>query len=128
MTTPWGSILSRVKGLVAGGLMGVITSWMIVGGYVFGIGYALEHVGRSCRLTKHLTSSLQDGLVVIGLAVSVLLIGAFLIESRKHRGVPEVGEWGWHMFVLWLWFIGATCVLFVLLAVWLGCSTWYFFR
>ena len=37
--------MKRVKQLAAGFLMGVITSWMIVGGYVLGVGYAMEHVG-----------------------------------------------------------------------------------
>jgi hypothetical protein len=92
--------MKRVKQLAAGLLMGVITSWMIVGGYVLGVGYAMDHVGHSCKLQRHVANDLANGFAWIGLGVSGLLVITFMAESWKHEGVPEVGDWGSHMFVL----------------------------
>ena len=53
---------------------------------------------------------------------------AFMAESWKHEGVPEVGEWGSHMFVLLLWFVIANGLVFLLLAFWVGCGAWSLIR
>ena len=118
----------RVKHLFAGLLMGVITSWMIVGGYVLGVGYAMEHVGRSCRLRGYVTTGLMDGFVLVGLAVSAVLVIAPIVESWKHKGVPEVGDWGAHMFVILVWLMVGNGLVFLLAALWVGCGVWNLFK
>jgi hypothetical protein len=99
----------------------------IVSGYVLGVGYAMEHVGHSCRLRGHVANDLANGLAWVGLGVSGVLVIAFMAESCKHEGVPEVGEWGSHMFVLFLWFVIANGLVFLLLAIWVGCGVWSLF-
>jgi hypothetical protein len=120
--------MKRVRQLATGLLIGITTSWIIVGGYVLGVGYAMDHVGHSCRLGRHVATDLTSGFAWIGLAVSGVLVIAFLTETWKHEGVPEVGEWGSHMRVLLLWFVIANGLVFLLLAIWVGCGAWSLIR
>lgn len=79
--------MKRVKQLAAGLFVGIIMSWMIVGGYVLGVGYAIEHVRRSCSLGWNVATDLANGFAWFGLAVSGALVIAFVIESWKRESV-----------------------------------------
>ena len=119
--------MKRIIRLVVEGLVvGLVMSFTIVGGYVLGVGYAIEHVGHSCRLRPHVVTDLRNGFAWIGLAVAGVLMLAIMVESWKHGGVidREPPEWANAFLVLMLWFLIANSLIFLLAAIWVGCGIW----
>jgi hypothetical protein len=116
--------MRRLKQVTAGMLMGLLTSWMIVGSYILAFSFGIELVGRACRLSGTVVNDLASSFTLIGLGVSGLLVLAFMVESWKHEGVPEIGEWGSHMLILALWFVAANASVLLLFIFWTGCGIW----
>jgi hypothetical protein len=98
-----------------------------IGGFVLGLGSAMEHVGHSCHLPKHWVHNALDALAIIGFITAGLVMIAGLIDGWRFKGLDNLEHAVAYMEsytarISLIWVVATTAFLLLMIPIWIGCG------